>query len=526
MESDTIDLLSANDSHYNVNKKDSSTLPTELEDSSIGDTLATVYNDVTDESQLVNKPLKRKPVAYTLWTSQIVQATLFTSSLFMVWSATRLVNQTDQSNMDTLDETTIWSNIDMYRNGDCWDIVILIYCFCVCFPIFRILLFTVAISMQTLYFNHEKWPISTESQAQAIADEEDERKLMPWWHVNAWKEGFRTKEGNMKLASISLDMLTICNKMAFTQYCLICLMAWCMAVEFELELDNGGTAYVEINVKGFFGVAAYEFAYSLTVFMVGLLVWQQICWLRSYKERAIKGLSAYEYTSKPTVNDLDIFEEMSEPLIPNDESSVSTFHKPTRIDYFHGFLWLFAFANWMALTCGVDLARVKYSGQWMEGLTEDQKTASFFGVIGKSYKSGDMCDPVLREFLSGDPMYNGYVYPTIVLMLMGYLVLVKLYRKAYDESKYIQIFRILRAVYPMSPLEPYIVAYVLFIIEIERITDPLLNEGEECQEEKCLSIKGQYVPGLLNLGLVTVALLWLFISLRKTYGHMVYKIER
>lgn len=44
----------------------------------------------------------------------------------------------------------------------------------------------VAISMQKLYNDHAKWPISTESKAQAIADEamkSNEKKLMPWWHV-------------------------------------------------------------------------------------------------------------------------------------------------------------------------------------------------------------------------------------------------------------------------------------------------------------------------------------------------------
>jgi len=28
-----------------------------------------------------------------------------------------------------------------------------------------------------------KWPISTESKGQAIADEGNKKKLMPWWHV-------------------------------------------------------------------------------------------------------------------------------------------------------------------------------------------------------------------------------------------------------------------------------------------------------------------------------------------------------
>jgi len=517
-----LDAHSFEESNQSLSKKDSfSEVVTEAEESSFEGNVR--YNDVTDEALLVNKPLNRKPVTYTLWVLQVTQATLMISCLFTVWSTTRLINQNDGSTIEELDETTIWSNIDMYQNGDCWDIVILIYCFCVIFPIFRIFLFSIAILMQTLYFNHEKWPITNENQAQSIADEEDEKELMPWWHVNAWKEGFRTKEGNMKLASMALDMLTICNKMAFTQYVMVCLLAWCLAVDFELELDNGGTAYVEIDVKGFYGVMAYELSYTITAFMVGLLVWQQLCWLRSYKERAIKGLNVSEVTSKPTANGLNMVEEMAEPLIPN-ESRVSTFHEPTRIDYFHGFLWLFAFVNWLVLTCGIDLARVEYSGQWMEGITKDQKTASFFGVIGKSFKTNDQTEPGEREFLSVDPMYNGYVYPTIVLMLMGYLVLGKLYRKAYDEFKYIQVFRVLRALYPMSPLEPYIVGYILFIIEIERITDPLLNEGEECQEEKCLTIEGKYVPGLLNLGLLTASMLWLFFSLRNYYGHMAYRI--
>ena len=505
-------------------KKDGSTLPTELEDdSSIGDTLATVYNDVTDESQLVNKPLKRKPMAYTLWTFQIVQATLMITSLFILWSKTRLVDQTNQEVISTIDETTIWSNIDMYRNGDCWDIVILIYIFCVCFPLFRILLFTVTILMQTLYFDHEKWPISTESKAQAIADEGNEKKLMPWWHVNAWKEGFRTKEGNMKLASISLDMLTICNKMAFTQYVLICLLAWCLAVEYEKELDNGETAYIEINIKCFFGVGAYELSYSLTSVMVGLLVWQQVCWLRSYKERAVTGLNAYEYIPKPSENESDAFEGLGQPLLQNG-SSVNVHQKPTRIDYLHAFLWVVGFINWLILTAGISVAQVDYSGQWMEGLTKDHKIDSYYDVIYKAYKADDMSAPGYRESLMIDPIYNGFGYPTIALFLMGYLVLGKVYRKAYDEAKYIKAFRMLRAVYPMSPLEPNVLGYVLFIIEIERITDPLLNEDDECQEEKCLTIKGKYVNGLLSMILFMAALLWLYISLRKHYGHMVYKI--
>lgn len=74
---------------------------------------------------------------------------------------------------------------------------------------FKFCFLMVAISMQKLYNDHTKWPISTESKAQAIADEamkSNEKKLMPWWHVISYKKG-----------------------------------CWSLAVEYEKELDNGET---------------------------------------------------------------------------------------------------------------------------------------------------------------------------------------------------------------------------------------------------------------------------------------------
>jgi len=505
----------AHASNY-ISQKDFSNVPTEIDSSFSSDG----YVDVVQEEALENKPMNRTYTAACLWTFCLLQGALVIIAFTKTWSKTRLLNQSDYSIISELSTTDVWSNIEMYEDSDCWEIVILIVVFCVFFPMFRFVLFAMGTYSQHKYFKHEEWPIESSAQAKMISKETNEQNLMPWWHVDINGEWFSTKEGMMKVASIGIDILVICTKFSFAQIVLCLMLNWCMGVEFELELDNGNVINAEINSKTFGGFISYGLSLFLSTIMVCLLVLQRVFWLRSYKERSIKGLPKEE---NEHLDFLELDDALDQPLLTEGQS-YEQFSEPVDIDYKLAFLWTMAFSSWLAIVSGVDLAKVKYTGSWTEGMSTDHKTNSFFGLIRDSYDFNHETNPVFRAFLPCNFTTTSFVYATTLLFLLGYLVISKLSKRMFNGSIYRKVLIAVKALYPMSTHEPLFGAGAIFILEVRRISDPLLNSTDDCSEEKCLLIKGQFTPGLLALALYAISMTVLYRILSRKYMYKIYEM--
>ena len=303
------------------------------------------YTDVTDISYLENKPMNHKYTAVALWVLQGLQFTLVVIALTAVWSKTRLYNDDDNSIITTLSTTDVKSNIEMYADGNAYDIVLLIAVFCVFFPVFRFILFAFGTVMHTKYLaSHNDWPIRSTEQAESIVKEKQERFLMPWWKgVNVQKDWFSTKESSMKIGSISVDLLVSVGKFSFAQTVLSSLLNNVMAVRFDIDAGNdGNTITVEINNETYIGFVSYGFSMTCTFAMIALLVWQRICWLRSYKERAVRGLTSDRDNSKVPVESIygsASTTSLAEPLLSSSSNDSGEFEEPSELDYKLAALW-------------------------------------------------------------------------------------------------------------------------------------------------------------------------------------------
>ena len=488
------------------------------------------YTDVTDISYLENKPMNHKYTAVALWLLQGLQFALVVIALTAVWSKTRLYNDADNSIITTLSTTDVKSNIEMYADGNAYDIVLLIAVFCVFFPVFRFILFAFGTIMHTKYLaSHNDWPIRSTEQAESIVKEKQERLLMPWWKgVSVKKDWFSTKESSMKIGSISVDLLVSVGKFSFAQTVLSSLLNNVMAVRFDIDAGNdGGTITVEINSETFIGFVCYGFSMTCTFAMIALLVWQRICWLRSYKERAVRGLTSDRenskvpgesiYGSAPTTS-------LAEPLLSSSSNDSGVFEEPSELDYKLAALWCVSLSSWLAMALGVDLIEVKYSGQWNEGMEYDNKASSFYELSSGSFTDGHETNPIFRYFMICNWTLLAIAVPTLTLITIGYLVLSKLSKNLYNERLYNKAYRVLRVLFPCSTHEATFAVMVLFIIEVERVTDPLLNDSDNCDEEKCLSIKGQFTSGLLCMGIYAMSVTLTYRLLLSHYNYVTYKL--
>jgi len=252
-------------------------------------------------------------------------------------------------------------------------------------------------------------------------------------------------------------------------------------------------------------------------------VWQRICWLRSYKERAVRGLrNDMESSNAP-----DEYTTLSEPLLLSSSdkqlTSVSDeFEDPSELDYKLVGLWCVSLSCWLAMAAGVELVKVKYSGKWTEGMEYDEKTSSFYEISKGCFS--EESNTIFSYFMICNWVLMAFVLPTLTLFTLGYLLLSKLSKSLYNERLYIKGFRVLRVLYPCSTHEPLFIGYILMMIEIERVTDPLLNGSESCEEEKCLTIKGQFSSGLLCIAIFAISMTLTYRLLLRNYNHMTYKL--
>eukprot|EP00815_Leptocylindrus_aporus_P000870 CAMPEP_0116056510 /NCGR_PEP_ID=MMETSP0322-20121206/4063_1 /TAXON_ID=163516 /ORGANISM="Leptocylindrus danicus var. apora, Strain B651" /LENGTH=536 /DNA_ID=CAMNT_0003540353 /DNA_START=125 /DNA_END=1735 /DNA_ORIENTATION=- len=489
------------------------------------------YTDVTDINYLENKPMNHKYTAVALWVLQGLQFTLVVIALTAVWSKTRLYNDDDNSVIMELITSDVKSNIEMYADGNAYDIVLLIAVFCVFFPVFRFILFAFGTVMHTKYLaSHNDWPIRSTEQAESIVKEKKERLLMPWWKgVNVMKDWFSTKESSMKIGSISVDLLVTVGKFSFAQTVLSSLLNNVMAVRFDIDAGNDGdTITVEINSETFIGFVSYGFSMTCTFVMIALLVWQRICWLRSYKERAVRGLTSDRENSKvpgESIYGSASTTSLAEPLLSSSSSNDSgEFEEPSELDYKLAALWCVSLSSWLAMALGVDLIEVKYSGQWNEGMEYDNKASSFYELSSGSFTDGHETNPIFRYFMICNWTLLAIAVPTLTLITIGYLVLSKLSKNLYNERLYNKAYRVLRVLFPCSTHEATFAVMVLFIIEVERVTDPLLNDSDNCDEEKCLSIKGQFTSGLLCMGIYAMSVTLTYRLLLSHYNYVTYKL--
>ena len=112
------------------------------------------------------------------------------------------------------------------------------------------------------------------------------------------------------------------------------------------------------------------------------------------------------------------------------------------------FLWTVEFSRWLAIVSGVDLAKVKYTGSWTEGMSTDHKTNSFFGLIRDSYDFNHKTNPAIRAF------YHKFSLRTTLLFLLGYLIISKLSKRMFNRSMYRKDLIAAKALYQMSTNEP------------------------------------------------------------------------
>mmetsp|Transcript_6324 Transcript_6324/g.8333 ORF Transcript_6324/g.8333 Transcript_6324/m.8333 type:complete len:156 (+) Transcript_6324:386-853(+) len=146
------------------------------------------------------------------------------------------------------------------------------------------------------------------------------------------------------------------------------------------------------------------------------------------------------------------------------------------------------------------------------------KINSFFGLIRDSYDFNHETNPVIRAF------YHKFSLRTTLLFLLGYLIISKLSRRMLNGSMHRKVLTAARALYHMSIHEPLFGAGAIFIIEVRRISDPLLNSTDDCSEEKCLLIKGQFTPGLLALAVYAISLSALYRILSRKYMYKIYEM--
>jgi len=494
------------------------------------------YSEVEFPEDLENQPLNHRYFSGAMWALLVCQFVLAIVAMSTCWSKGRLLNLSNDSIIMELETTDMGSNIEMYSDAGYYELVSFTYIFCIFFPILRCFLLCLSTYTHVKYLDsHADWPVKSAAQAEHIVAQGREHDLMPWWNgVSVMKDGFRTKESQMKMGSIAVDILVICTKFMFTRVTVNALLNSFMTVSFELELgDTGELVDAEINSKSFFGSISYGLSLILAFTMIGLLIVQKNSWLRCYKERALSMLNSDNGGTKRTDISLDesgFTGSLTESLLPSPtvddtgDALNDDYVEPTFKDKQLAFIWFVSFCCWVAIVAGVDIAKVKYSGKWNEGMDFDEQSISFYELTSDLYNENYKSHELYRCLAVAEWVLLGIVIPTMFLFLMGYLVLSKFSKKIYNEHTYCMVFRLIKVMDALSGHLPLLIGLLFMTIEVERITDPLLNTSELCKEEKCVTIKGMITPGIACVLWGTLTMTVLYKLLINNYNHKTYKL--
>jgi len=481
----------------------------------------------------VLKPMNDKYVSIALWVLLVLQFFCVVLSFHFAWAEIRLINYDDKSTIMDLYTTKITKDtLELYCKERLYDVVLLTIAVGGIAPCYRFILCAVVTYTHTKYFGSpDDWPICSTEEAERIVKEEDEHLLMPWWEgVDVTKDWFSTRESSMKIGTIFFDLLVSTAKICFTLCIISVLIANAVSIRF---LDTDGETFVaEINNKLIGGFVAFHYSNLITSVTIVLILFQKIYWFRSYKERAMRMVADNREESKVPVEsayESAATTSLTEPLLPSSSEQLyntsNVFEEPSKLDFKLAALWFVSLSCYIALACGIDLVEVNYSGKWSEGMEFDDRKSSFYELTEGYYNHPYQTNTTIRYIIFCDWVLLVFVLPTLTLITVGYLVFSKLSNILYNEDTYNKVFRVLRALFPCSLHDPHFFVMCIFLVELERVCDPILNDTDDCREDKCLIVKSKITPGLWVMGIFVISTNLIYQTLVKNYNHVIYKLK-
>jgi len=480
---------------------------------------------------LTIKPMNDKYVSIALWVLLVLQFICFILSFHFAWAEIRLLNYDDKSTIMDLYTTKITKEtLELYSQERLYDVVLLTIAVGGIAPCYRFILSAVITYTHAKYFGSpDDWPIRSTEEAEHIVKEKDEHLLMPWWEgVDVTKDWFSTRESSMKIGTILLDLLVNTAKICFT----LCIISVLITNAVSVRFLDGETFIAEINTKLTGGFVVFHYSNLITAVMIVLILFQKMYWFRSYKERAMRIVAANREQSNAPVEKIDgsaAISSLTEPLLPSSSEQVhntsSAFVEPSKLDYALAGLWCVSFSCYIALACGIDLVEVNYTGKWSEGMEFDDRKTSFYELTEGYYNHPYLSNSTIRNVIICDWVLLTFVLPTLTLMAVGYLVFSKVSNILYNEDTYNKVFRVLRALFPCSLHDPLFFVMCMFLVELERVCDPMLNDTDDCRDDKCMIVKSKMTPGLWVMGIFVISMNLVYQTLVKNYNHVIYKLK-
>ena len=478
------------------------------------DLLADEHEDLTNITvNLYYKPVNRKMAVRSSVFLSFAQLSFLIVALSTYWVSLDLFSP--EGSILELQDIDIWANVDLYRDANCYELVVLMLIFDVSIPLFVACIYAMTIYAQYRGLDHTLW-LPPRDDINYLT-ETNEKTLLPWWKGVSYFEG--SLASLMKISTIAMDFLMTCTRMFFSQICLTTLLI--LSINFQIE--DGYEVATKCHVGGF----SYNLSILAAFSVLTLLNYSLLSWTRSYKERVIK----VEYGGMHVRPVADEQLGARQPLLYSDNVSQGNRTSRTEMSMMKKgdlpvYILLFlCLSSWITIASGIDFVKYKSVGTSTYHLTMTSNGISIYSYYSDGWHSSDHCGPGYR---AASVLYTfAYVVliPTICMVLSFTIFIGSKYVRFYESPLYRYNILAMRLLSPWTCQTVFSLILFVFALEIERITKPMFNITDECKAETCLAVEGEITVGTFVFFVWAISLHLLMLLASKRFGHLLYRIH-